>query len=471
MKRFAITSIFTILLSICGYAQNFTLERVIAIAQDSTITAYQSKNALLRSEWEYKRFMATRKPQISFELNPGYQKFTSEPNLHYYKLRNYNMLNTFGEIRLEQQAVDLGGSFYASTGMIWTEYFGQNPDPRVFSSVPIGVGYYNNLISYNQHKWDKAIQDFHVESEKKAYRYELSSIAEQAENYFIDCLVAESTYKVCLTNSEVTKTALEIGKEKFALASITKNELFSLQLQFLNAENSVFDARQNRESARAALFSYLRMEDNGEELIIPDTPDYKYVDPQEAIQLAKENNPDYRNKREDILKAQQYSAKTRAEAAFLQTALDINVGIQNNAGTFAQSYSNQKFYAFGGITLKIPIFDGGLAKSKKKVAEYNLKFAESVMDEKDRQLELDVEVALKEFNTQQNLIDRTGKAIALADESFALARELYENGEIDINTFTLALTRKDEAYKNYLKSLKAYWDSWYALNKLCVTLQ
>ncbi|GEM_PF-1299036 len=484
-KSFIIVPVF-LLVSIYGYAQSassehsgnvsaecvrvISLDDAISIAQDSTIAAYQNHNALLRSQWEYSQFLATRKPQLSFELNPTYQKFLSEPALHYYKFRDYNMLNTFGEFRLEQQALGLGGEFYATSGMIWTEYFGADAGSRIFSSVPLGIGYSNNLLSYNAHKWEKEIRDFHIESEKLAYNYELLAIAEKAENYYVECLVAEAGCNVCMLNSKVTLKSLEIGREKFEIASITKNELFSLELQHLNAENSLFDARQRVKDARSALFSYLQVEDNGEVLQIPAVPEYRYIDPEEALRMAEENNPDYRNKREEILRAQQRVDKARAESSFMQSALDLNLGIQNSSDVLPNAYSNQKFFAYGGITLKIPIVDGGLAKSRKKAAEYNLKYAETAVAEQLRVLELSVKLALNDFNTQQNLIDRTSKAVKLADESFALAQELYENGEIDINTFTLALNRKDDAYTNYLKSLQAYWNSWYALKKLCVVL-
>jgi len=471
MKR-TITSIFIILIAgLSAVAKDLGLIEAIRIAQDSAITAYQSQNALLRSEWEYKRFLANRRTQLSFVLNPGYQKFTNEPNLHYYKLRNYNMLNTFGEFRLEQQANNIGGNFYASTGLIWTEYFGEDAAGRVFSPVPIGVGYSNNLIGYNPHKWEKAINDFHLESEQKAYNYQLSLIAEKTEQYFIACLVAEQTLEVCEANSRVTKTALEIGQEKFAIAAITKNELFALELQHVNAENSVFDAKQVWNNCRTTLFSYLQIEDNGQKLSMPEKPEYKFLNLDELIALAKDNNPRYRDSKEKILRAKQTVAKTNIEASHLQTALDLSLGIQGNANNFVQSYSGQKFWAVGGITLKIPIFDSGLAKSKKKVAEYNLKYAESESEELTRQLELEIAVALKDFNNQQDLLMRTLKAISLANESLEIAKELYENGAINIDTFSLALDRKDNSYKNYLSSLQKYWDSWYALKRLCVVLE
>lgn len=452
----------------CARAQSMSMDDAIKFAQDSAITAHISRESLMKAQWEYEEFKATLRPQLTLELNPGYQKFTNEPALHYYKLRNYNMLNTYGGLQFEQAAPGIGGSFYANSSALWTEYFGADAAQRVFSTSPLGVGYYNELLGYNPFKWDKKIRSFHMESEEKAYAYELENIASEAERYFIDCLVANSAYEIASKNCEVTGKALEIGKEKFAIASITKNELFALELQKLNAENKAFDTKNALTTAREKLFSFLRIEDSGQNLLIPDMPEYRMIRLEDAISSAQENNPTFRDVREDVIKAEQNVEKARIQGSFLQTAIDLNVGLQSNSGYLSKMYSNQSAFVVGGVTLRIPILDGGRAKSRSKVAEYNLSKAQAIVDEKSRSLEIEIKGLLNEFNTQQDLLVRTVQALGLADESFEMAQELYGNGEIDINTFILALQRKDDSYQNYLKSLKAYWDSWYALKKVCM---
>lgn len=468
MRRLTICLALLLSATISLPAQSLGLEDAVRIACDSAVSARISENLLLLSRWKYEEFLATRRTKLSFELNPGYQKFTNEPDLHYYKLRNYNMLNTYGGLQLEQAALGIGGSFYANSSALWTEYFGPDAAPRVFSMMPFGVGYYNELIGYNPYKWDKKINEHHLATQEKAYLYELASIANEAEKYFIDCLVASFNYEICAKNCEVSNTALEIGREKFAIASISKNELFALELNKLNADNVIFDARNALVETRAKLFSYLQIEDQGQELIMPEIPQYRMILLEDAVNSAMENNPDFRNAREDVIKAEKNVEKARIQNAFMQTAIDLNLGLQSNSNVISRAYSNQKAFVVGGITLSIPIFDGGLAKSRKKVAEFNLRTAESQAEEQTRALELQVKTLLNDFNTQQDLLMRTSEAIQLADESFEMASELYGNGEIDINTFILTLQRKDESYKNYLSSLKAYWDSWYALNKLCL---
>jgi len=472
MKRsFIISALCLALVTVQVSARSFTLSEVIAIAQDSTVAARQSHSALLRSQWEHSEFVASRKPQFSFILEPNYQKFTFEPKLNYYKLRNYNMLNTLGELRLEQQALSMGGNFYAGSSLLWTEYMASSSNvPRIFSTVPIDLGYSNPLIGYNAHKWEKLINDFHMESEEKSYRHNLADIALKAEKYFMDYFVSMSLYEIYNTNAEVFGQMLEIGREKFDMASISKNELSSLQLQYLNAQNTLSNAVLQMQTARKSLLSYLNIEDVGQDIVVqePELPGFIYIDREEALRLARENNPAGRQREEEILLARQRERKAKVQAFFLQSAVDLSLGIQSQAETFAGAYASQVPFVVGGISLKIPIVDGGMAKSRRKAAEFELQRAEQALEEEDRKLDLDVENALNEFNFQQDLIQRTSQALELADDSFELARELYSNGETDINTLILAQSRKDEAHENYLNSLKSFWGSYYTLRKLCV---
>jgi len=469
MKKTIISAIALFFFCSVLSAQHMSLDGVVRNAQDSAITAYRSKNALEQSRWGYNSFLSGRRPQLNFLLTPGYQKIENEPFTHYWKLRNYNMLNTYAEVRLEQQLNGIGGNFYASTGAMWTEYFGADAASRIFSTVPLGVGYSNDLLGYNPFKWEKMIEDYRMESALKEHSYELERIASEAESYYIDYYVAYTQCQLCESNSKVTQNLVEIGQEKFGIASITKNELLALELQHLNAENSLFDARRELENARGRLLSYLKIQDFGQELVLekPENPEYLAIDYEQALRSAKTNNPSYRKNSENILVARSKLDKAKAKARVIQTGIDLSVGVQSNAGKFGSAYLGQTPFVIGGITFRIPIFDSGLAKNRVKSSEYGLKVAQSDFDESERTIELQVSTALRDFNSQQDLLQRTTRALDIADDSFRLAEELYGNGQTDINTFFLAQNRKDEAHMNYLKALKGYWDSYYALRVIC----
>ena len=450
-------------------AQTLTLDQAIMIARDSATAAHLAASSLRQSEWEHEQFLAQRRPQIFFGMDVGYQKMSFEPSTHFYKLRNYNMFNSFAELRLEQKALAAGGEFYATTGTLWTRYFNQDDPLRMFSTIPLGVGYCNDLISYNPYKWEKALNDLKYKTDQKEYLHTLGRISLETARLYLTCYVSMAKYDICVNNASVAAELLEIGREKFNMASLSKNELSALELQSLNAENSLFNARQQMEDARERLLSYLKIDAYSQEIQLeaPPVPEYKIIPADEALLLAKDNDPDYLRIREQIISARQQAGKAEAQGRLLQTGVDINLGFQGTTAAIGNVYAGQQPFLAGSVTLRIPIYDGGLARSRKKVAQYRIEYSENAEREAARQLELDVVLTLREFNVQQDLVVRTRRALALADESFDLAQDLYRQGETDINTFILAQNRKDEAHTNYLNSLTGFWVSYYTLCLIC----
>ena len=61
---------------------------------------------------------------------------------------------------------------------------------------------------------------------------------------------------------------------------------------------------------------------------------------------------------------------------------------------------------------------------------------------------------------------RTAQAVTMADEVFELNAENYANGLCDMNTYTLAQNRRDEAYNQYLSAIEKYWTTYYHLQTL-----
>ena len=76
---------------------------------------------------------------------------------------------------------------------------------------------------------------------------------------------------------------------------------------------------------------------------------------------------------------------------------------------------------------------------------------------------------MNDITTYRKLLDLTSEAVETANEVFALNAENYANGLCDINTYTLAQNRRDEAYNQYLSALEKYWTTYYHLLTLTGT--
>ena len=83
--------------------------------------------------------------------------------------------------------------------------------------------------------------------------------------------------------------------------------------------------------------------------------------------------------------------------------------------------------------------------------------------EAERALDEDVRTTLDKLRSHEQLLAHTAEAVAMADEVFALTAENYANGLCDINTYSLAQSRRDNAYNQHLTALAGYWTTYYHL--------
>lgn len=463
--RIRIISILLIMCPVLASAQTvLTLDEAIAQAQEKSLLSQQAEHNYQAEEFDYQEWRAGLKPQFWLKSNPQYEH-TSGTNLY----------QVDGQVEMTQIIERWGGTVYANTGVELDGYVGSYADLMKASgnsknqwlTMPFQVGYKQDLIGYNSYKWDRRIQEFHNKEIRAEHAYELAQIAETATEYFFAYLSAQTLYDMYQKNALTADTLYEIGKEKYAITSIRKDELISLELQLLNMKNSLRSAEKNRDMARETLISYLNLSDSitDLEVILPQQPKEILIDQEDAIKYALTYNPDYLSQKENILSQEQSVDKTKKESGF-QASVDVSVGRRNQSANFWTSFDMRQPYTLASVSMAVPLYDHGAARNRKKAAESRLKLQEVTLDETARQLREEVVNTLKEFNNEQTHLAETQRAIELADQSYQQNQYNYAHGMIDISTFTLAQDRKDDATNNYIESLQSYWESFYKLRRL-----
>jgi outer membrane protein TolC len=117
----------------------------------------------------------------------------------------------------------------------------------------------------------------------------------------------------------------------------------------------------------------------------------------------------------------------------------------------------------GSVSLRIPLMDHGAAKRGNAAAAAWVAREEQALREAERALEEDVRTTMDNLRSHEQMLAYTAEAVALADEVFELTAENYANGLCDINTYSLAQNRRDNAYNQHLSALAGYWTTYYHL--------
>ena len=464
MKQLRYTGVIILLLGCQAIGRAQSLQQVIAMAQDSAITAFQSRYEYDSRKAQYAEFEALRKPQLYLDVAPNYQRVISDPARNFVYLRNYDRLSALAQLKLSQKMVNWGGEAYVGTQAMWSEYFSadRNDYPRDFVATPLLLGYRQTLLGYNPYRWEKLVEDQRLKAASQQHSYELHLIAEEATRRFFRLACAQGILDMCERNKQTADTLYAIAKEKASIAMVTLAELRSLELQRLNASNALFTARNEEKVARQALMSYLKNDTLSLRMIVPDNPKPLTITTSEALQMAKANSPAYQHQKVLLMEASHQQEKANKEKG-VNVGLDVSLGLQQVGSNFAESYRNQQFYMLGAVTVSVPLMDHGAAKKRYEAATAWTAREASALDEVERALCEDVITTMQNLQSHQLLLENTAQAVTMADEVFELNAENYANGICDINTYSLAQNRRDNAYNQHLTALEKYWTTYYHL--------
>ena len=147
----------------------------------------------------------------------------------------------------------------------------------------------------------------------------------------------------------------------------------------------------------------------------------------------------------------------------MKVGVGLDMGMQQLGSTFAAAYQHPQLYMVGTVTLSVPLIDHGAARKGHAAAAAWASREEMALQEVERALSEDVHITLDNLRSHRQLLAHTAEAVAMADEVFELTAENYANGLCDINTYSLAQNRRDEAYNQHLSALANYWTTSYHL--------
>ena len=446
-----------------------TLQKSIEIATDSSLQAFSSKNLYMSRYWEYRTFRAGRLPSLTLKMTPlGYDRrfvsrYDQQNNTDVY--RQQQSLRSSGSMSISQNFDLTGGTFSIDSELGYLRNFGSQTYSQ-YTSVPVRVGYSQSLFGFNTFKWEKKIEPLKFEKAKRQYLYSQEEISELVIQYFFNLAMAQKEYDLAQENVASTDTLYYIGQERHKIASISQADLLTLRLDAVNAKNSLKNSEISLKRAMFSFVSYLNMDKETQiRLNLPDRPNTLPVAVEEALQYARENNPDYLAYRQEILEAEREVDRTKKGSNF-SASLSASVGFNQAGNTLLTAYKNPLPQDIVSVGITIPLIDWGVRKGKANMAKNNLNVTQISIQQKVVKLEQDIMMTVNDFNIQQDLITSAEEAMELANLAYNSTKQRFMIGKADINSLTLSLNRQNAAQKNYIYALQNYWLNYYKIRKL-----
>jgi outer membrane protein TolC len=423
MKQIVITLLLMFgALKVASQPVTLTLERTIAIAADSSLEAFRTKNMYLAGYWEYRSYQAARLPSLTLNLTPAQyyrditRRYDSDADIDVY--RSQQSFYASGGLQLMQNFDLLGGTFFLNSDMGYIRNFGANTYSQ-YTSIPIRIGYSQDLLGYNQFKWERKIEPLKFEKVKKELLYNMESVSEKATEYFFDMAMAQVEYDMAVENVASTDTLYRTGELRHQIASITKADLLTLQLDAVNARNALQNNDISLKRAMFALASYLNFDKNTKiRLRLPSHPLSMEIPVDEALTLARENNPDLLELKRKVFEAERDVDKTRKESLF-NASFSASVGYNQVANSLSNVYRSPEQQNVIMMSISIPLLDWGVRRGKYNMAKNSLNVLQITERQNELTIEEDVIMTVGDFNIRQSLIASAEEALDLAQMAYA----------------------------------------------------
>jgi hypothetical protein len=304
--------------------QIITMNDILSIAVENSLDAFKVKQQYGASYWRFESYTASVLPKISLELQPvSYnnsviKRYDYNNNIDVYKQQQ--TFNSYSDISINQIIRSTGASVYlnsnfnrlASSGAVNSEDY---------SATPISFGFYQPIMAFNKYKWEHKISPLQFEHSKKDYIYQIQEINVKAITYFFNWALASKRVEMAVENSETAQKLFKIGKKRYELGSIEKDDVLNLELDVYNSDTNLIQCQKELQKAMTELKLFLR-DDNflNAKPELPELVSNMQIDVNEATRLAEENNPKFFN-----LKIKKIEASRDLDKVIKENRFDLSI--------------------------------------------------------------------------------------------------------------------------------------------------
>lgn len=449
--------------------QKISLNAILSIASKKSLDAFKAKQQYGANYWRFRSYNSSILPKVNLELQPiSYNKsvvkrYDNINNIDVYKQQE--TFNSYSDISINQVIRATGARIFLNSSFNRLSSSGE-VSSKDYSATPISFGFFQPLMAFNSFKWEHKIAPLQFEQSKKEYISNMQDINVKTVSYFFNWALASKKVELAKENAETAQKLFKIGKKRYELGSIEKDDMLNLELDIYNAETNLIQSQKELEKTVAELQLFLS--DDSFLNAIPELPEListMQIDVDEATKLAEENNPQIFN-----LKIKKIEGLRDLDKAIKENRFDLsltgNYGLNQYANTPQGAYSNLQEQQIIAVQFKMPLLDWGERKGNIKTAKLNKEVNDIGIQKEEDQIHQQLVLKIADFNLQNQLVSGALRSSEVSKSSYDVTEKRFLSGSIDLLRLTSARKAWQTASENYITSLYNYWRFYYEVQQL-----
>ncbi|HLN04156.1 MAG TPA: TolC family protein [Bryobacteraceae bacterium] len=276
-------------------------------------------------------------------------------------------------------------------------------------------------------------------------------VAGQVARTYLAAIKADADVETAKANVTLSQAVLTQAENQKKAGTGTGIEVTRAKVQLSNDQQRLLVAQNDRRRSYLQLLRAMGLRLDTEVQLM-DALHYEPIDAgtlAEARAKALKERPDYRAQRER-------EANARLDASATKMERLPSLAAFGDYGSIGTSLNNALPTRTYGISLRVPVFDGGRrdARRAETASQYR---AETVRtNDLKEQIELDVRLALDSLQSADDQVKVAKEGLELSENELAQARRRYEAGVANSLEVTDAQTRLERARDNQTAALYNY---------------
>ena len=276
-------------------------------------------------------------------------------------------------------------------------------------------------------------------------------VAAQVARAYLAAVRADADVETANANIRLSEAVLTQADNQKKAGTGTGIEVTRAKVQLANDRQHLLVTENTRRSAHLEL---LRAMGTPLDTEVKLTDKLGYI-PVDTVTLDEAKSQALRA-RPDLKAQQQREENARLSASAVRMERLPSLAAFGDYGSSGIAFDNSLPTRTYGISLKVPIFDGGRRDARRGEAASQYRSEKVRTDDLKQQIELDVRLALDGLRSAEDQVTVAREGLELADSELTQARRRYDAGVADSLEVTDAQTRLERARDNETQALYNY---------------
>lgn len=447
-----------------------TLDNVINTLSLRSVSAEIEKKNFQNELLEFENYKKSLLPSVSFSVNPinfnrSLRLLQHPDDGSYSYVEDYSNNSGLG-VSVNQKIELTGGELNIGSNLNYLNELSQKRNS--FNTTPFSIGYSQQLWGGRKlNKLEKNIEYARNQIAVKNYCSKISQIQQAALSLFMDALLNKLECELSDQIKKNNDSLLYISKVKLNHGNITEYDYKQIELQALNTQYSYDNATKNYVESQQRLCTFLGIEPDNVTIAVPRFNLPLSVDVQTIISYVQKNNPFAVEKNIERMEAEKSLLLAKVNNNF-NGNISLNYGVNQYAETLVNAYKKGNIRQSVMIGFKIPVFQWGMNKNRKRMAENSFQVQQLSIDKSLKEFENEIKEKINNYNHSVNLWFTAEKTFTLSQEQYQMLVQKFILGKVSVYELTNAQREQNSAMQQYYNAMKDVYTNYYSLRHLAL---